>query len=368
MSSKRPTDHLEPASKRRSDRQITKDDVSDDEGGEVRLGLAADRWGLPAGPLVPGGSSWRPAMRADRAAASRGCRRRRHRFVRFERRHRSPPRPLPCPQAVDPGNFARASEDVIKQRKIVRARRGGDAGAGGAAKANPFAGIQLAAAPAPAAANPFAGVSLLGGGAAPAATPAPTPAKAEPEAAEQPHAAQPPAAPEAKQEAPAGEAAHPPADAAAAQQPEAAQQEEAAAGQKQEAEQKPVAEAAKPAGGFGALSGGASGGLTFGSSGFGSTSGGFGSLGACAAVGTHACPWVAMAKPAAFVGAAAALLLGFCAWRQWGLRVGACMPPPTTPCTAQPSSLAPPHACSQRQRRRILVWRRARRVHRRQHL
>lgn len=36
MSGKRPTDHLEPVAKRRSDRQLTKDDASDDEGGEVR--------------------------------------------------------------------------------------------------------------------------------------------------------------------------------------------------------------------------------------------------------------------------------------------------------------------------------------------
>lgn len=39
MSSKRPTDHLEPLAKRRSDRQLTKDDASDDEGGEVCTGM-----------------------------------------------------------------------------------------------------------------------------------------------------------------------------------------------------------------------------------------------------------------------------------------------------------------------------------------
>ncbi|PRW58407.1 nuclear pore complex NUP50A-like isoform X1 [Chlorella sorokiniana] len=210
MSGKRPTDHLEPNAKRRSDRQLTKDDGSDDE-----------------------------------------------------------------QEVADPGNFSRASEDVIKQRKIVRARRGGGAtGGDGATKANPFAGIQLTgAAPAPAA-NPFAGVSLLGGAAAPAATPAPTPAKAAPAEGQQPAAGEQPAA-EAKQEAAAEAAQQPAAPAPAAEQQGA--EEGKAAPAEQPAQDKPAAEAAKPASGFGAL--GSSSGLAFGSSGgFGAASGGFGSL------------------------------------------------------------------------------------------
>ena len=39
MSGKRPTDHLEPNAKRRSDRQLTKDDESDEE--QVRGGPRA---------------------------------------------------------------------------------------------------------------------------------------------------------------------------------------------------------------------------------------------------------------------------------------------------------------------------------------
>lgn len=168
---------------------------------------------------------------------------------------------------MDPSNFARASEDVIKQRKIVKARRGGEGG--GAAKANPFAGIQLAATTAPpaaqaAAANPSAEVSLFGA----AGTPAPTPAaagKAQPAAAAEPGAATEPAAATAQE------------GAAVASSEQAADKKEegkdAAAGQQQ-----PDAKPAAPSGGFGAFAN-AAGGLAFGTSGFGSASGGFGSLG-----------------------------------------------------------------------------------------
>lgn len=76
-------------------------------------------------------------------------------------------------QPIEAGSFARASEDVLKQRKIIRARRGPTAGVAPAAGSNPFANVQLApaaGAPAPPAANPFAGVSLV----------APAPAAAAP--------------------------------------------------------------------------------------------------------------------------------------------------------------------------------------------
>ena len=212
----------------------------------------------------------------------------------------STPAPPSLPlQVVDPGNFSRASEDVLKQRKIVRARRGAaPAGGDAAAKANPFAGIQLTgAAPAPAA-NPFAGVSLLGGAAAPAATPAPTPAKAAPaEGQEQPAATEQPAAVEAKQEAAApaaAKAAQQPVDAAPAAEQQVADESKATPAEqaKPAAEEKPATEAAKPTGGFGGL--GSTSGLAFGSSGFGAASGGFGSLGECMAGGWPVCCWLAV--------------------------------------------------------------------------
>ncbi|PSC76436.1 nuclear pore complex NUP50A [Micractinium conductrix] len=172
-------------------------------------------------------------------------------------------------EVVDPGNFARASEDVLKQRKIVRARRGADVG-GAPKAANPFAGIQLAAAAGGVpAANPFTGVSFTAGGATPAPTPTKPPAAAAPAAAA-------PAQP-AEQAAPAG------GDQAAAAQPAAAGEQHA---EEKAAEALKAAEAPKPAaaasggfGSFGAGAGAGGGGLAFGSSGgFGSTAGGFGSL------------------------------------------------------------------------------------------
>eukprot|EP00887_Chlorella_sp_A99_P005772 scaffold1.g5772.t1 len=150
-------------------------------------------------------------------------------------------------EEVEAGSFARASEDVIKQRKIVRARRGADAGGGSGA--NPFAGIQLTgtSAAAPAAANPFAGVALF-------------PVKP---------AEQPAAVAGGKAKAEAGEAK--PAEVGA-------EKEEEGSAEKEE-EEKEAQAAAVPAlakaGGFGAL---ASGGAAFGCSGFASTGGGFGSL------------------------------------------------------------------------------------------
>ena len=54
MSGKRPTDHLEPNAKRRSDRQLTKDDASDEDeeqvlGGPRGVPAAAERLSrLPA--------------------------------------------------------------------------------------------------------------------------------------------------------------------------------------------------------------------------------------------------------------------------------------------------------------------------------
>jgi hypothetical protein len=129
--SDRPTDHLQPAAKKRgSDRQLTKDD----------------------------GSS-----RSDEEVRSRGGRERRRVCV-FSWRHRLPAHrvhPLSlshCLQgAAEPGTFARAPDAVLKARKIVRARRPGGGGGGsgdgggndnaGTVTANPFAGVSLVAAP-----------------------------------------------------------------------------------------------------------------------------------------------------------------------------------------------------------------------------
>ncbi|KAL0036042.1 hypothetical protein WJX77_012250 [Trebouxia sp. C0004] len=95
--SKRPTDHLEPAAKKRgNDRQLTKDDPSDEDEPEQQ------------------------------------------------------------------GEFAKASEEVMKKRRIVRPKRGGGSLAGSTpaaaalASANPFAGVSLTSA----AASPFGGVNL----------------------------------------------------------------------------------------------------------------------------------------------------------------------------------------------------------------
>lgn len=57
------------------------------------------------------------------------------------------------------GEFAKASEDVMKKRKIVRPKRAAGALPGSSAPAgasNPFAGVNLTGGPA----NPFAGASL----------------------------------------------------------------------------------------------------------------------------------------------------------------------------------------------------------------
>ncbi len=56
-------------------------------------------------------------------------------------------------EEIDPNNFEKASEDVLKTRKIVKARRGGGALASsapppateGAGASNPFAGVSLVA-------------------------------------------------------------------------------------------------------------------------------------------------------------------------------------------------------------------------------
>ena len=105
--SKRPTDHLEPSAKKRTnDRQLTKDDASDDGEDEVRccassIGLMAARTPLCAAPSE--------AL---------------------------------CAQ-VDPGSFQRASEEVLKARRIVKTRRSAAAPASVAASANPFSGVSL---------------------------------------------------------------------------------------------------------------------------------------------------------------------------------------------------------------------------------
>ncbi|KAK9838667.1 hypothetical protein WJX74_000985 [Apatococcus lobatus] len=140
--SKRPTDDLEPSAKRGkrgSDRQLTKDDPSDDEDG--------------------------------------------------------PP--------VLAGTFARASEEELKGRKIIKARR---SGASGTPAANPFAGVSLTSSTG----NPFAGVSLLGAKPGPTST-----AQAESTPSPAPVADTPVVSSPAKQP-PANDSAAPSSDTAAA--------------------------------------------------------------------------------------------------------------------------------------------------------
>lgn len=115
--SKRPTDHLEPAAKKRgNDRQLTKDDPSDEDEVTVR-GLCCTCW-------------------------LREC----SRYALFQEQEAH-------------GEFAKASEDVMKKRKIVRPKRAAGALPGistTASGSNPFASVSLTGAPA----NPFAGVNL----------------------------------------------------------------------------------------------------------------------------------------------------------------------------------------------------------------
>lgn len=155
--SERPSDAMQPSSKRRPGGQLTKDDMDDEEDGPVRAeeghfgGHATCCMGVNPGPQHP-----------------------------LEQR-------ILCPghlgsQGYDPGSWAqgnKASTDTIAKRKIIKVRRGGAAAPEGdaaeatgqeaPAAANPFAGIALpgadaaanaAAPPPPVAANPFAGVSL----------------------------------------------------------------------------------------------------------------------------------------------------------------------------------------------------------------
>ncbi len=198
-------------------------------------------------------------------------------------------------QQVEAGNFARASEDILKKRKIIKARRGAGCDSTPAA-ANPFAGLSLpgaatpaaAAVPAaPAAANPFASISLFpaktavqAGGERPAAGEAEVKGgeKAEEPASEPSEAAATEAAAAGAQQG-ADETRE-----EAQKKPEKAEAGEAAAaelgegGEEKEAQQGKEAEgAAAPSGGFGLLAGGAkAGGLLFGGAG---ATGGFGSLG-----------------------------------------------------------------------------------------
>lgn len=178
-------------------------------------------------------------------------------------------------QEIEPGIFSRASEQVLKQRKIVRARRPGAAAVAGGptapASANPFANVQLApgGAAATPSANPFAGISLVK---------PPSPA----------------AEPEAKQQA-ASTAAPAPVTADKEGEPES---KDATADK--ESEPVKAAEDAEPpaadkpaAGGFGALSSTAPG-LSFGSSGgFGalsSSAGGFGGFASAASGAAFGAP------------------------------------------------------------------------------
>lgn len=164
-----------------------------------------------------------------------------------------------------PGTFQRASEEVLKQRKIVRARRSAaPAPAAGAASANPFAGVQLGAS-----SNPFAGIQLAPSAAQPTtdATPANDDAGTE-EAAQD-------------DKKPEGEPAK-------AEEPESAAQPETAASAAATAAESPVKNPLF-SGGFGSLASGTqpgSGLSLFGSS--ITSAGGFGSLGMWRRVGRTA--------------------------------------------------------------------------------
>jgi hypothetical protein len=170
---------------------------------------------------------------------------------------------------VDAGAFQRASSDVLKQRKIIKARRPPAVTA--AAAANPFAGIQLVssgAIPAVPAANSFAGLSF----------PAPKPAADAAAVAQGVEAAP------AEEKTTSPEQAH-----------KGAEKKEDFPKPAEEAVSKPVSSgfgsisgasnggflfggAGAGGGGFGAMVSGASG-PAFGSSGLGQATGGFGSLG-----------------------------------------------------------------------------------------
>ncbi|GBF95741.1 hypothetical protein Rsub_08723 [Raphidocelis subcapitata] len=120
----RPTDHLQPAGKRRPGEQLTKDNFDDEE----EAGYEPGAWG--------------PDNKADEATLKK------RKIVRVARRGpgAAPANAPPAP-AVEPA-VAAAGED--------------SSAAGDVAPANPFAGRSLVAAAAPApAANPFAGRSLI---------------------------------------------------------------------------------------------------------------------------------------------------------------------------------------------------------------
>ena len=119
--SKRPTDHLEPSAKKRGNsRQLTKDDESDED--EVRI-LCTNSTSMIYFSVTK-------------------C------FSHQEAQ----------------GEFRQASAEVMKNRRVVRPKRGtGNLAASttAAAPSNPFSGVSLTGG----AANPFAGVNLLAKGA-----------------------------------------------------------------------------------------------------------------------------------------------------------------------------------------------------------
>ena len=117
--SKRPTDHLEPAAKKRgNERQLTKDDPSSDD--EVGCALHVAQ-------------SHRIAQLSEQTTW-------------FGQ------------EPVQAEGFAKASEEVMKKRRIVRPKRAGGLSSSQTTSgaANPFAGVSLAGP----SSNPFAGVNL----------------------------------------------------------------------------------------------------------------------------------------------------------------------------------------------------------------
>jgi hypothetical protein len=128
----RPSDNMQPTSKRRPGQQLTKDDVDDDDDEE-------------GGVRAAGGT---PLMVIWVAVAV------------------APPTSLlspPLMQGVEPGTWGKADTPTMARRKVIKvARRGAppEPTAAAAAADNPFAGVSLTA-PAAAAANPFAGAPLL---------------------------------------------------------------------------------------------------------------------------------------------------------------------------------------------------------------
>lgn len=138
MSGKRPTDHLEPAAKKRgSERQLTKDNFDEEDEEVCDYSTANTHRAITTIFLQP--------VHNGDPSIQNNCTI--HHVM----------------QPLESGTFARASEDVIKQRKIIRARRAPSMMTTAPATAsNPFANVQLTSTTAnTTSTNPFSGISLF---------------------------------------------------------------------------------------------------------------------------------------------------------------------------------------------------------------